>query len=408
MANSFRDVIRTIFREGAKGLPVFFLLVFLMLWLSGAFISKVEPGPPLKRSKPAKVTTRKVERRVFPIIMEQVGNLRAMVEAQVSSRIMSQVREIFVQEGDHVEGADEKGGKATLLARLDDRDIRARVREARSQVRAMERAVEAARAKLGAAGSQTEAALADQEKALADYERYQDLHKHQAATGQQLGHARAQKEVTQAHLKGARQDVHAAESEIERIQAQIEQANAAAAAATILLSYTEIRAPFKGRVVRKMIDIGDMATPGQPLFFLEIPARPELHAFVPDSLIPRLRIGQELDVHIDALHRSLRGKLREISPQSDPATRTVLAKVALPPDFDLVNGLFGRLLVPCGEYETLVVPKEAVREVGQLYLVDVLDHEGHPQRRFVTLGQHHGDLVEILSGLDEGEEVVVP
>ena len=206
----------------------------------------------------------------------------------------------------------------------------------------------------------------------------------------------------------ARQEVQAAKREIERIQAQIEQANAAEAAASVMLSYTEIRAPFKGRVVRKKVDVGDMATPGQPLFFLEIPARPELHAFVSDSLIPRLRIGQKLKVHIDALNRTLEGTLREIVPQSDPSTRTVLAKVALPPDFDLVNGLFGRLFVPCGEYETLVVPKEAVREVGQLSLVNVLDPEGYPQRRFVTLGKDHGDLVEVLSGLNEGEEVVVP
>jgi HlyD family secretion protein len=408
MANSSRNVIRTIFREGGKSLALFFLLVFLMMWLSGTFSGKVQPGPPLKRSEPSQMTTRKVERRAFPIIIEQVGNLSAMVEAQVSTRIMSQVREILVQASDNVEGPEEKGGKGTLMARLDDRDIRAKVREARSQVRAMERAMEAARAKFGAAASQAEAALADQGKALADYKRYQDLHKHQAATGQQLGHARAQKEVAQANLIAAREEVHAAQSEIKRIQAQIEQSNAAEDEAGIMLSYTEIRAPFKGRVVRKRVDVGDMATPGQPLFFLEIPARPELHAFVSDSLIPQLRIGQELEVHIDALNRSLQGKLREIVPQSDPSTRTVLAKVTLPPDSDLVNGLFGRLLVPCGEYETLVVPKDAVREVGQLCLVTVLDHEGYPQRRFVTLGKDHGDLVEVLSGLNEGEEVVVP
>ena len=148
--------------------------------------------------------------------------------------------------------------------------------------------------------------------------------------------------------------------------------------------------------------------PVNPFFFLEIPARPELHAFVSDSLIPRLTIGQELDVHIDALNRSMKGTLREIVPQSDTATRTVLAKVSLPPDLDLVNGLFGRLMVPAGDYEALVVPEKAVREVGQLYLVDVLNKDGYPMRRFVTLGKKHDDVVEILSGLNAGEEVVVP
>ena len=155
----------------------------------------------------------------------------------------------------------------------------------------------------------------------------------------------------------------------------------------MMLSYTEIRAPFGGRVVRKTVDVGDMASPGQPLFFLEIPARPELHAFVSDSLIPRLKIGQELDVRIDALNRSMKGTLREIVPQSDTATRTVLAKVSLPPDLDLVNGLFGRLMVPAGDYEALVVPERTVREVGQLYLVDVLNNEGYPHAPFRHPGE---------------------
>jgi multidrug efflux pump subunit AcrA (membrane-fusion protein) len=100
--------------------------------------------------------------------------------------------------------------------------------------------------------------------------------------------------------------------------------------------------------------------------------------------------------------------LREIVPRSDPATRTVLIKVTLPRDSDLVNGLFGRLAVPYGQYEALVIPGNAVREVGQLSLVEVLGFDGYPQRRFVTLGPRHDGLVEVLSGLQENEEVVLP
>ncbi len=404
MGKSSKPGRSRVIREGGKALGVVFILVVLMLWLSGGFISKVVPGPPAERPERPSVSTIKVERRVYPVLIEQVGNLRAMVDAHVSSRIMSQVREILVREGDSVEG----GEKGTLMARLDDRDIRAKVRQAQSEVMVMEKALDAARAKLGAAASQVAAARASAQKASADYKRYQDLHAHQAATGQQLGHARAQKEMTQARLTAAKDDAQAAQSDIKGIEARIEQARAAAAAAEVMLTYTEIRAPFDGRVVRKTLDVGDMASPGQPLFFLEIPARPELHAFVSDSLIPRLTIGQELEVHIDALNRSMKGTLREIVPQSDTATRTVVAKVSLPADLDLVNGLFGRLMVPAGDYEALVVPKKAVREVGQLYLVDVLNEEGYPMRRFVTLGKHHDDVVEILSGLNAGEEVVVP
>jgi multidrug efflux pump subunit AcrA (membrane-fusion protein) len=100
--------------------------------------------------------------------------------------------------------------------------------------------------------------------------------------------------------------------------------------------------------------------------------------------------------------------LREIVPKSDPATRTVVVKVSLPVQPDLVNGLFARLQVPYGDYSTLAVPLAAVHEVGQLHLVEVIDADGHPRRRFVTLGQRHEDRVEILSGIEENQEVVVP
>jgi multidrug efflux pump subunit AcrA (membrane-fusion protein) len=121
-----------------------------------------------------------------------------------------------------------------------------------------------------------------------------------------------------------------------------------------------------------------------------------------------MRVGQELTVAVDALNRTFKGKIREIAPASDPETRTVLVKVSLQPDPELVSGLFGRIEIPHGEYETLVIPANAVREVGQLPLVDILNPEGHPERRFVVLGERRGEMVEILSGLKENEEVVVP
>jgi len=70
--------------------------------------------------------------------------------------------------------------------------------------------------------------------------------------------------------------------------------------------------------------------------------------------------------------------------------------------------LFGRLTIPLGHYEALVVPAKAVRHVGQLALVDVVEKDGRPRRRFVTLGDAHGQAVEVASGLAEGEQVAVP
>ncbi len=175
-----------------------------------------------------------------------------------------------------------------------------------------------------------------------------------------------------------------------------------------MLSYAVIQAPFTGQVIRKMVNVGDMASPGQPLFFLETPTRPELHAALSESLIQYLKTGQALEVRIDALNLILEGKVREIVPQSDPGTRTVLVKVSLPAGQGLVNGLFGRIRIPYSQYDALVIPSNAVTEVGQLPVVEVIDMDGYPQRRFVTLGERQGDLIEVLSGLEENEEVIIP
>jgi HlyD family secretion protein len=402
------DKKHTVRKEVIKGLGVLVVLILLMLWLAGAFVKKIEPGSPALKPQLPKLNTQKVERQVYPLIMDQVGTVRAQTEAMVSARIMAQIREILVREGDPVSGGDGKGLEPTIMALLQDADIKARLHQAEAQIASLERAVEAAKAKLGAARAQVEAAQANRDRALADYRRYDELRRGEAATGQQVEHARAQKDVAEANVSATLKEVRAAESEIKRMEAQREQSAAVVAEARIMLGYTVIRAPFTGKVVRKLLNVGDMASPAQPMFLLETSSQLELHAFLSESLLPRIGLRQEMEVHIDALNRTFPGVVREIAPQSDPSTRTVLVKVTLPPDPNLVNGLFGRLRVPCGKYEALVVPAKTVRAVGQLMLVDVLGFDGIPQRRFVTLGHAHDDLVEVLSGLQEHEEVVVP
>lgn len=395
-------------KEVAQGVGVLAVLVLLMLWLAGAFVKKIEPGPATPKAEHPRFNTQKVQRIVYPLLIDQVGTVRARTEAMVSSRIMAQVKDILVKEGDTVFGGEGKVSEATVLALLQDSDIRARLHQVEAQVESLERGIDAARARLGAARAQVEAAQSNRDKAMADYRRYEDLRRNEAATGQQVEHARAQKDSAEAGRLAALQEVRAGESEIKRLQAQLEQSEAAATEARVMLGYTVIRAPFPGKVVRKMVNVGDMASPAQPLFMIETSSQLELHAFLSESLVPRITPGQELEVRIDALNRVLSGVVREIVPKSDPSTRTVLIKISLPPDPELVNGLFGRLRVPYGKYEALVIPIAAVREVGQLMIVEAAGPDGHPHRRFVTLGPAHEDLIEVLSGLQEGEAVVVP
>jgi len=390
-----------------KGLGVLCLLILLMMWLSGVFVRKVQPGPAAEKVKAENLKTWKVQKSAFPFIIEQTGTIRGQTEARVASRVMAEVKEILAREGQEVTGG-EGTSPPTLLAKLDDRDAQARLRQAEAQLSAAEKGITTARAKLLAAKSQANSARANSEKASLDFRRFEALAAENAATRQQLDHTRAQRDSFEAQTQAASREVQAAQSEIERAESMRDALRGSLAEARASLADTLIYAPFSGKFVKKMVDIGAMASPGQPLFLIETNQEPELHAYVSESLLPLLKGGQKFEVLVDALHRSFAGVLSEIVPESDPATRTVLVKIGLPADPELVNGLFGRLRIPQGEYRAITVPADSVREAGQLHLVDILDSEGSPQRRFVTIGPRHDSLVEVLSGLDENDDVILP
>ncbi|MDR3570543.1 MAG: efflux RND transporter periplasmic adaptor subunit [Syntrophobacteraceae bacterium] len=381
--NTGEDKKRAVRAQIRNGGLALLALIVMMLWLSGAFVSKVGPRSAASKtaglSKNPALQTVRVTGETFPLIVEQVGTIRSKNEAEVSSHLMAQVRQIRVAPGEWVKGP-EKGAEATVLATLDDRAVEEKLRQAQSQVVAIGAGVDAARANM--------------EKGESDYRRYENLLKNGATTAQRAQYAKTRRDV--------------AAKEVARLQAQKKQAEATEREATVMLSYTVIRAPFTGRVVTKLLDVGDMAAPGRPLFFIDAPSLAEVHAVVSESVLPYLKVGRQIEVSIDAIHRTLTGKIREIVPQADNSTRTVQVKITLPASADLVNGLFARIYVPCGSYHALVIPAAAVQEVGELYLVDTVDSKGRMERRFIRPGRTRGKLIEVLSGLKAGEEVVVP
>jgi RND family efflux transporter MFP subunit len=367
------------------------VLVVMMMWLAGAFRDKIQAAPVEEPAAVATGPTTRVETRQYPMIVEQAGTVRTRNEAQVSSRLMAQVQEVLVREGDtiHGPGPDQK---ATILAKLDDRDIQAKLQQAQAQVASLQRA-------LSAALAQQQSAQALLQQAAADLARYEKLVEAKAATVQQLEHARTQRDTAQAQ-------VLAAQGLVEQTRAQQVGAEAAVREAQVMLSFAAIEAPFDGKVSSKKINPGDMVAPGQGLFVVESPSEPQLHAMVSETVALHLKVGQKLSAQIDAPQREFEAVVREILPQADPLTRTILVKVDLPKDAGLVSGLFGRLRVPIGDYSTLVVASSAIRQSGQLYLVQVLEEPGVPARRFVQIGPEHGPQVEVLSGVQEGDEVV--
>ncbi|HEY6904131.1 MAG TPA: efflux RND transporter periplasmic adaptor subunit, partial [Candidatus Acidoferrales bacterium] len=146
--------------------------------------------------------------------------------------------------------------------------------------------------------------------------------------------------------------------------------------------------------------------PGTPLFTLENTSRYRLEAMLNESEMAPVRLGSLVNVTIEALGSTqTSGKVSQVVPAADPASRSFLVKIDLPVDARLRSGLFGRARFPRGTRSALTIPKSAVIERGQMQAVYVLDSGNIATLRYVTTGNVLGPQVEVLSGLESGERI---
>lgn len=322
-----------------------------------------------------------------PNEMEAPGTVRASRSAEIAARTMGTVTSVAVREGDHVTAGQ-------LLAQLDDREMGARRAAARSAVREAETAREEAAHALAAAEAQSVLAKKT-------YDRFVYLREQKSVSPQEFDEVEAKYRQAAAVLDQVK-------SRQKQVSALSERAQAEARAADAVAGYTQVVAPFSGVVVRRTVDPGQMALPGQALFALEDPAKYELHATADVSAQARgVKRGTKARVRLDALPgRELEGAVAEMEAGADIASQTVRVRIALPPDPALQTGLFGRAWLCCREGMTLTVPRSAILERGQLSGVYALDAGNVARLRIVTLGRLLGDRMEILSGLSEGDRIV--
>jgi len=365
-------------------------LALVMLALTGVFRGGViEPdGAGGERAAaPASASARLVnaERRQIPEYHYAAGTVKAREKATLSAQLSARVVRVLVQPGARVAAGD-------LLIELDRRDLAARLQ----QVRAAALRFDADRQRAGAAVTGARAGLTE---ARAHYQRTQSYFKQEAATRQQLEQAESRYRQAEAGVRQAKDAVAAAE-------AGLEQARQAVTEAEVAFGYGLIHAPQAGQVVERLVDPGDLAAPGRPLITLQQSESLRFEAAVPESLIAHTQPGAQLMVRIEAAGLDLEAPIEELVPAADPASRSFLVKLAVPSRPGLYPGMFGRLRIELGERPAVLVPAAAIRRIGQLELV-TLEENGRRLRLHVKTGAVHDGLIEVLSGLDGSERLVV-
>ena len=307
-----------------------------------------------------------------PDWLEAIGTVRAAQTSQVSSQMTGTILEIHAREGDKVRTGQ-------VLAILDDAQPRSAVEQATAAVAAAEKAVTAADSDL----SISESTL----------KRYQQLYEKKSVSPQEFDEISARRQSAEARRDMAR--------------AQQAQANAALNQARTALGYMQIRAPFDGMVTEKKAEVGTLAAPGMPLFTVEDVRGYRLEVTVDEHDVRLVRVGQPTSVSLNAQgDAEIAGKVAQILPAADSATRSFLVKVDLVPNARLRSGLFGTARFARGERKTLVIPRAAIAQRGQLQGIYVIDANQIAGLRYVTLGKTSGNQVEVLSGLQSGEKLV--
>lgn len=190
------------------------------------------------------------------------------------------------------------------------------------------------------------------------------------------------------------------------LQESVRIAEAAYQEALTFQNYTTIKAPIDGRVTRKHVHVGDLATPGKPLVNIEDSNRLQVITDIPERFIARVRQGDALQVEVESAGMTVTGTVAEVAPTANPTTRTAPVKLDIEPNRHLYGGQFVRVTLVSDGARTLTVPEEAVSTMGQMERLFVVD-EGRARLRLVRLGERYGDRVEILSGIGEGDRVVI-
>lgn len=336
-------------------------VVVLLLWLAGKFTPKV-PAAQTEAAQTQPVAGQVVKASLLSVARSEsaVGTIRAVHETTVASRILARVVEIDLKAGQAV-----KAGQ--VLVRLDDKDVQAKLQQARAAL---------------------VAADAAHAQAVIDEERLRGVVKTGAAS-------QADYDKAKLALKSTAADVQRSQEAVKEME--------------VMLGYATIKSPMDGIVIDKKVDVGDTVMPGQVLATLFDPKRMQLIASVREGLAHELQPGQEIGVKIDVLNKLCSGTVSEIVPEAQSASRSFQVKVTGPCPPGIYTGMFGRIIIPLGEEKVLVIPQRAVRYVGQLELVDVIQENGQVGTRAIRTGRLlRGDNIEVLSGLKDGEQVVMP
>jgi RND family efflux transporter MFP subunit len=367
-----------------------FVVVLFTVFGRGAKANQSDP-----QARPAAVAL--VRRKPLSNTVTLSGEFRPFQEVDVHAKVAGYIRVIRVDVGDRVRSGE-------VIAVLEVPELQAELQGTDASVRRSKDSVRRAKSDLQRADSVHEAAHLN-------YTRLKE-----ASTTRPGIIAQQELDDAEAKDKEAEAQISSGQAALSEAENQLDVALAGQKQYTALSEYTNIVAPFDGVVTKRYADTGALVQAGTSSSTQAMPvvrvAETDIFRLtlpVPESAVPQVHLGSVVQVRVPTLGRTFEGKVARFADSVDEDTRTMHTEVDVRnTDHGLVQGMYAEVDLTLAHTDAaLTVPVQAVSRNGAESSVLLVDAQNRLQERQVRLGLEGTDSVEILSGLNEGDHVLI-
>jgi RND family efflux transporter MFP subunit len=325
------------------------------------------------------------------------GDFRPFQEVEVHAKVAGYIRRIYVDVGDHV-----KTGQT--LAILE-------VPELSADLQAADAASHRAKNAIGRAKGDLDRSQSLHAASHLDYTRLKQASAARPGliAEQELDDALAKDKESEAQIAADQAAISEAESHYDEAIADQKRYQA-------MSDYTRIVAPFNGVITKRFVDTGALVQAGTnsntqalPVVNVAETDRFRLTLPVPESAVPSVRLGSTVSVRVPALNRNFDGKVSRFADSLAQDTRTMHTEVDVPNRTGkIVPGMYAEVDLTLEKKDSvLTVPVQAVTRNGDEASILIVDPQDRIQERRIQLGLEEANQVEVISGLSEGDRVVV-
>jgi RND family efflux transporter MFP subunit len=315
----------------------------------------------------------------------------------VHAKVAGYIRKIYVDVGDHVK-------EGQTIAELEVPELAAQLTGSEASVRA--------------AQEQVRKALGDLQRAKSSHAAAHSAYVRLKQAADSRAGLVAQQEVDDSQAKDLETEgqTASAEAELAAAKQQLEVAQANQKQYTALSGYTRIAAPFAGVITNRYADTGALIAAGTssstqaiPVVRLAQTSKLRLVLPIPESAAAQIHLGDPVKVRVQALNQDIEGRVSRFADSLDRQTRTMETEI----DFDnraghLIPGMYAETRLSLREEKNaLTIPLQAISRNGEEATVLVVSKDNIVEERKVRLGVEDSTRIEVLSGVNEGDRVII-